>query len=173
MAVVSPGSTTVTIAGQVTNTTSPGGLTVQLGGKVNGTAATDANGNYSATLQASGLGVITAATTDGQSNVAQFTLVDTEAVITAFTDMHGSQSLYTFTGHVAGGYEGEVVNFGGLHDLQGQSATVDANGNFSITVQLDGLADDNGFATAQTVDAWGITSNLALDFVAQDITYRG
>jgi hypothetical protein len=167
MACASPGSHLVTLTGQVTNTPTPGGLAVQLGGEVNGTVTTDANGNFTATLPAAALGVVTAATADGQSNTAQTTLTDPGTQITAFNWMEDPGNLYVFTGRVGRGYQGETVNLGGLQSLQGKSTTVDANGNFTYTVQLDGTIDDTGNASAQAVDVWGVNSNLALVWVIE------
>ncbi len=161
------GSKQVALSGQVTNTSSPGGLTVLLSGVVGGTATTDANGNFTATLTASGQGAAYAATSDGQSNIAQVAVTDPGTVIDDFGAITGTSNIFTFSGHVQGGYQGEVVNFGGLKDLEGQSATVDANGEFSLTVQLDGKTDDEGDAYAQATDAWGVQSNEASYWITQ------
>ena len=167
MAYTTPSSHVVTLMGQVTNTPTPGGLTVQLGGEVNGTATTDANGNFTASLPAAALGVVTAATADGQSNTAQFTLTDQGTRITSFNWIQDPGNVYVFSGQVGGGYQGETVNLGGIHSLQGKSTTVDVSGNFSYTVQLDGTVDDTGNASAQAVDVWGVTSNMALVWVIE------
>lgn len=155
----------VMLSGQVTGTPSPGGLTVQLTGTANGYATTDASGNFRVTLQASGPGQESASTTDGQSNTA--TTMVQMATIDDFGYIEGPARTFQFVGHVTGGVEGEKVNLGGIKDLQGQSTTLDANGSFSVTVILDGLPDDNGDAWAQVVDANGVTSNMALDWVTQ------
>ena len=161
------GRNTVSIMGRVFNTPSPGGLTVNLGGVVNGTATTTAYGTFSAVLPASALGTVTAATADGQSNVAQSNLSDPSQQISTFSYTEYCIGMFDFSGHVNGGYQGETVNLGGLQSLQGVTATVDANGNFSVCVQLQDNQYDMGNATAQAVDAWGQTSNLATDWVSQ------
>ena len=138
---------------------------MQLSGKVTGTATTDASGSFSVQLKATALGTVSAATTDGQSNVAQVTLTDPAATITSFGWIEYPNNMFVFSGHVNGGYSGEVVSFGGLKSLQGQTTTVDANGNFSLVVRLDGTMADYGTATAQAVDAWGVQSNLATTWV--------
>lgn len=158
----------VQIAGQVTNTPTPSGLTVQLTGEVNGTATTDSSGDFHATLSAPALGTVYAATGDGQSNTAQATIMDMAApAINDFGYMEEPNSYFMFVGHVNNGYQGEVVNLGGIKDLQGKTATVDSNGNFQILVQLDGQFDDSGNATAQAVDCWNVASNLASTWVTQ------
>ncbi len=167
---VSPGSKQISLSGQVADTSSPGGLTVLLSGVVGGTATTDANGNFSATLTASGQGIVYAATSDGQSNIVQAAVTDPGTVIDEFWASTGSLNVFTFTGHVQGGYQGEVVNFSGLKDLDGQSATVDANGGFRFTTQLDGRQDDEGDAYAQATDAWGVQSNEASYWITQSYT---
>ena len=158
----------VTVWGRVTDTSSPGGLTVQFSGVASGTVTTSSDGSFMTMLCATGLGNVYAATTDGQSNTAQVTLVDPSGTINQFNWSESPGGMFSFTGHVAGGYYGETINFGGLRDLQGQSATLDSNGNFSINVVLDGQIDDNGNATAQSAtDAWGAQSNLATVWVSQ------
>jgi hypothetical protein len=164
----SPSSKQVSFTGQVTNTSSPGGLTVLLSGVVGGTTTTDSNGYFQVTLPASGQGTAYLATADGQSNIAQVAVTDPATTINEFTEVSGGISgVSTFSGSVQGGYQGEVVNFSGLKDLQGQSATCDANGNFEISVQLDGQPDDEGEAYAQATDAWGVQSNEATFYVTQ------
>jgi hypothetical protein len=154
--------------GQVTNTPDPGGLTVQLSGVVNGTAVTNSNGTFLVYLQATGLGTAYAATTDGQSNTAQFAVTDpSPPQINQFASVEYPNGMFEFSGHVNGGYKGEVVTLGGIQDLQGKTATLDANGNFIYMVVLDGQPNDNGTATAQATDQWGVASNLATDYVTQ------
>ena len=53
--------------------------------------------------------------------------------------------------------DGLTVHFGGV--LDGQSATVDANGHFELIIALP--SGTTGEATAQTTDADGLTSNIA------------
>jgi hypothetical protein len=155
----------VTCTGHVSDAPSPGGLTVILSGTVEGTTTSDANGNYSVTLQGYGPGPVTAVTADGLSNLA---VVGVQMqTVTSFSHIEYPADMYYFSGHVNGGSSGEIVNLGGLHSFQGKTATLDADGNFRITVQLDGQSDDNGNATAQVTDANGVTSNLFCDYVVQ------
>ncbi len=165
---ISNSTKVVGLMGQVTNTPSPSDLTVQLGGEMSGTTTTNSNGYFWVNQPAAGLGTVTATTTDGQSNVAQVTLTDpSPPQITQFSYMEYSNGMYVFEGQVSRGYQGEVVNLSGLTDLQGKTATVDSNGNFSIVVHLDGQMDDNGDALAITSDVWGTNSNQAASWVMQ------
>lgn len=67
--------------------------------------------------------------------------------------------LYQFHGSVLDDKptDGLTVHFGGV--LDGQSATVDANGHFELIIALP--SGTTGEATAQTTDADGLTSNIA------------
>ncbi|HVS37728.1 MAG TPA: hypothetical protein VMS17_19355 [Gemmataceae bacterium] len=150
----------VAVSGQVTNTSNPGGLTVLLSGVTGGTLTTDANGNFSGTLTASGQGQANAATSDGQSNIATANVTDPATVMTDLGAEDGPTDIWTFSGVVQGGYQGEAVYFSGNHTLTGKSTTTDAEGNWSYTVQLDGTSDDNGDILVWAVDAWGVKSNV-------------
>jgi len=166
--VISSNQKLVEVMGQVTNTPSPNGLTVQFSGEVSGTAITAGAGYFYTVLPAAGLGTVSAATTDGQSNVAETLITDAyPPQIDQFSYMEYPNGMYVFEGHVNGGYQGEVVNLGGIQDLQGKTATVDSNGNFCVAVRLNGQMSDNGDATAQTSDVWATNSNVAADWVSQ------
>jgi hypothetical protein len=52
------------------------------------------------------------------------------------------------------------VQFSGLSGVAGQTATVDATGAFSLTVQI--ASGVTGDVTAQTTDWWGLQSNMAM-----------
>lgn len=157
----------VTLTGHVTDpVSSPAGLTVQFSGKVVGTAVTDANGNFSLTADASALGAINAVVTDALGNVSDTATVNVTSnapKISNFGCVEGYLHIFTFTGTVTDeSAPGLTVNFGGSPvSLQGKSVAVKADGTFEFTVQLNGTTSDNGTATAQTTDWWGLTSNLA------------
>ncbi len=71
---------------------------------------------------------------------------------------------WTFSGQVTGpSISGLTVTFGGLASLQGQIATTSDNGYFMLTVQLQ--PGEGGQATAQTVDDFGQSSNMATYWV--------
>jgi hypothetical protein len=161
----------ITLSGNVTGTPNPGGLTVQFTGQAVGTATTDANGHYSASLVALGLGNVNASTTDGQSNTAIVTLTDTRPVISGFGGAEGPGDVWVFSGTVTagnGGAYGLTVNLGGQPvDVQNKSVTVTSDGSFALAIQLNGKQNDNGIVTAQTTDWWGLTSSPVETYVAQ------
>ena len=85
-------------------------------------------------------------------------------VISNFVGVNGSFNTWTFQGQVTTpNAAGLVIQFGGLTSLQGQTTTVGADGWFYLTIDLQ--AGESGTATAQTTDAAGTTSNLALAFI--------
>jgi hypothetical protein len=139
------------------------GQTVLFTGEVNGSATTDSNGHYRVTLQAAALGDVHGVTSDGQSNPVDVTLTDTAPVIDSFVASMGENSWWTFSGHVTYGTPlGLTVNLGGEPvSLTNQNCTVDAAGNFSCQIRLNGTTTDNGMASAVVTDWWGLTSNTA------------
>jgi hypothetical protein len=160
----------ITLSGQLTDTPSPGNQSILISGVASGTAVTDANGRYAITLTASGLGMVSGITADHQSNTAQVTLSDTAPNISNFVGKESAGDWWTFTGKVTYGQtlQGLTVNFGGQAvSLQGKTTTVDANGNFSFSIQLDGTENDNGLVSATITDWWGQRSNTALTNVYQ------
>jgi hypothetical protein len=88
-------------------------------------------------------------------------------VITSFQAIQGQDSLWTFSGHVSDSNQGAItVTLGGLPSTQGQTVTVQSNGNFSITIQLQ--PGENGIATAQATDSLALQSNVAMALVSQN-----
>lgn len=160
----------ITLWGDVTGTPNPGGLTVQFTGNATGTATTDSNGHYSASLVALSLGNVYAATTDGASNTAVVTLMVPTPRISNFVGSQGAGNVWTFTGTVsaAGGSTGLTVNFGGDPvDVQNKTATVAADFTFTLIVQMNGTQNDNGVVWARTTDWWNQMSNLVQDYITQ------
>lgn len=155
----------VVLSGQLSNASGP--VTnegINFGGSVNGTATTDSQGNYSVTLTATSLGVVTAASADGLSNTAQYTLVGGSPMISNFNAQPLGGGLWEFSGSVSGApTQGEVVNFGGINALQGQSVSVNADGSFDFYAIVN--TGQGGTATAEAVDWWGDTSPVAMDVV--------
>jgi hypothetical protein len=158
----------VTLSGQVT-ATGPNphadgtysGVTVVFSGAVTGAAETDGSGNFSVSLTADSLGQVNAQTEDGCSNVASVTLTANTPAIANFSVYAGYLNYYTFTGTVTGDVTGGMaVSFGGqVSALSGQSVSVDANGNFCITVKIN--PNDVGSVSATASDWWGIYSDTA------------
>jgi hypothetical protein len=81
-----------------------------------------------------------------------------------FTAVEIVGGLWRFTGDVIDEAPGGLtITFGGEPDsLQGVTTTTDANGHFDIVLELNTDGSDNGLASAQTVDAGGRASNVAL-----------
>jgi hypothetical protein len=155
----------VVLSGQLTNSSGPVAYEgINLSGSVSGSATTDSQGNYSVTLTATSLGVVSAASADGLSNIAQYTLVGGSPTISNFTADPLGGGLWEFSGSVSGApTQGEVVNFGGINALQGQSVSVNADGSFDFYAIVN--TGQGGWATAEAVDWWGDTSPIAGDAV--------
>ncbi|HZY85323.1 MAG TPA: hypothetical protein VFE78_10865 [Gemmataceae bacterium] len=144
------------------------GVSVAFRGSATGSATTDANGDFTFTTQATSLGEVAAATTDGQSNTASVVLSSSAPVISNFKAyQEGTSNYWDVIGHVTDGnfmaagltilINGSpvTINNGG----QGQKATVNANGDFDLCVKLNGTGSDNGNIDALVTDAWGKLSN--------------
>jgi hypothetical protein len=147
----------VVVAGQAN------GLAVSISGQLSGGPTTDANGDYTVTATAAGLGNVYAQVTDvwGQtSEVEQATITSKAPQITSFSASPGFGNVWVFSGTVVDeSAQGLIVALGGLPSLNGKTATVASNGNFSLSVQLQ--PGEDGVATAQTADWWGLQSNVA------------
>lgn len=154
-----------TFSGQLTNGSGAvANQSINLTGVVAATVTTNATGNYSITLKIPQLGTEYAASSDGLSNIAQFTLVGGSPAIGNFTAKAEGGGLWLFTGSVSGApTQGEVVSFGGINALQGKSTTVNADGSFSFCAIVK--SGQGGWASAEAVDWWGDTSEPAAAFV--------
>jgi len=154
--------TTVTLSGQLTDI-DQGSQTITISGVASGSVVTASNGSYSLTTQATALGTVQASTTDswGQaSNTAQVTLTSNPPQITNFAAIEEPGNMWTFQGQVTDqSPQGLTVTFSGLPSLDGQTATVGANGWFYLTITLG--SGESGIACAQTTDCWGQASNVA------------
>jgi hypothetical protein len=135
------------------------GVTVQISGAASGSTKTDANGNYSVDLTASSLGQVQAKTADILSNTATATLTSNTPTIELFGVVAGPLNFYTFSGQVTGDVTGGmVITFGGqVQAMNGRTVTVDADGYFAISVQIN--SNDLGTVTATATDWWGIYSD--------------
>ena len=86
--------------------------------------------------------------------------------IDTFAAVEVAHGWYTISGHVASANpNGLVVTFAGVPSLAGQTAVVDANGNFSITIQVATDGSDIGTISAQTIQG-GTLSNTALTYMS-------
>ena len=153
-----------TLVGHVTDA-QPAGLTVQLSGVYVGTVQTDADGNFTLAVDPDNLGIESANVTDEAglaSNQAQAIFSSMAPSITGFCGQRTLGHIWTFTGHVTDEYAaGLKITFGGaVQAMDGQSTTVDANGDFTFTIEIpDG---QEGGVSAQTTDWWGLASNQAI-----------
>ena len=124
--------------------------------------AADAFGSADLTIRAtdtSGLIVDTFFTVDVAA-------VNDAPVISDFDYTQNFDGSFTFSGTVTDvddDVQGMIVDFGGILASYGVTATVLANGTFSLTQQFPGL--QSGYATAQTEDDGGAESNLATVYV--------
>ena len=87
-----------------------------------------------------------------------------------FIGVETAPNLWTFSGTVTGGLGGaaglSVMFAGAPISIQGQMATVQADGSFALTVQFLGTPADQGVVTAKIfADWWGQASNIVNCFV--------
>lgn len=152
----------VTLSGQVSDGI-PGSLTVSFAGKAVGSVVTNNDGTFSGTFEASALGLISATVTNGLgfvSSAATVTLASNAPVISEFAAALQGGTTWIFSGRVTDeNHTGLVVRFDGLASLEGKTATVQANGTFSLNVQLE--PGEAGMALAEATDWWGLDSNEA------------
>jgi hypothetical protein len=146
----------VLFSGQLTEAPNEAGQTINLTG--NGwstTATTDANGNYSVTVPVGMLGNVTALHWAGtQADASAVVSVNPPPPsISGFTAIQEPGGFWEFKGTVAGTPDpaGMTITFGGLTAIQGDTATVAADGTFDATFQLNG---ETGSVTAMTTDWW-------------------
>jgi hypothetical protein len=151
----------VTLSGQLSGSSGPiANQAINFGGVVQGSAVTDSQGNYSVTLSVSQLGQVTAASADGKSNTATATLMSGMPMIMGFEAINEGGGVWEFTGSVSGApTQGESVSLGGIPALNGVSVNVSPDGSFTVFVSV--ASGNGGEATAQAVDWWGDTSEIA------------
>src|SRR5262249_53175233 len=144
----------VTLSGQVTDEF-PAGRTVLFSGPVQGTVLTDPQGRFTFTANATARGHITADVSDDwdQHGYQGIDFLPPPPHVTDFGGTEGSGGVWTFTGHVAPEYAGTQIQLGGLPSLQGQTATVQEDGSFTLVITL--TPGEEGTATAVATDWWG------------------
>jgi len=145
--------TTVQLTGNVSDA-NPASVQISFGGVMSGSVSANAQGYFSYTAQASGLGTVTATGVDGQnltSNTAQ-AQVSAQNPSIQMSASYGTGRTVTLTGTVTDETPGgRTVTFTG--EVIG-SVTTNANGTFSYTATATAL----GNVTAQTTDPWGLSS---------------
>ena len=84
-------------------------------------------------------------------------------VIDEFDATETLAGYYTFFGHVTDeNPEGMVIYFGGgTSTMPGQSVTVNADGSFFFSIQLQTNGSDAGSVEAWTIDNQGVVSQIA------------
>jgi hypothetical protein len=140
---------------------SPETMKIQIAGVVTSTVAPDANGYFSLVAEASSLGQVVAWGIDDEglySDKVETFVVSSAPTVVEFVAIEQVDRFWTFTGRVKDeSPQGLVVYFDGLKSLIGRSAVVQADGSFSLTVQL--REGEGGMASAYTVDWWGLKSD--------------
>ncbi len=162
----------VTLSGDLTNTSLPGGQLISIQGVVNGQALTNAQGHYTYSANAPYLGTVAAQKTDGSSNVASNAITDAAPVITVLDAIEGANRMWTIQGTLTyhRPFDTLTVNFGGAPaHISGTRATAGSDGSFSLSVELDGTANDNGEMWARAVSPYGLVS----DYVYENIHQTG
>ena len=90
----------------------------------------------------------------------------TAPVIDNFDAIEVGHGFYKITGHVtSANVNGMVVTFAGIPAINGKTAVCDADGNFTLVIPVKTDGSDRGGISAQTTNANGQQSNLALAFV--------
>ena len=158
----------VILTGQVLDE-NPDGLVINFGGVVSGSTVANADGTFWVELEASALGEIYGYTTDAfglSSNTATVAVISDAPTITNMTCVEGINGIWTFRGYVTDeSANGLTVYFAGLDSVANQTATVQADGWFTLIVTLQ--PGENGTVTAYTTDWWGQYSNTAYYIVRQ------
>lgn len=164
--VATAGPMLYTLSGSVMDE-APAGLSVDFTGVYTGSAMTDANGSFSVNVTPSRLGTITANVTDNEGLSAtpvQRSVTSAAPTITLSASRQVA-NLWVFSGTVTDEYAADLlVRFGNLPSLEGKTATVAANGTYSLTVEL--AQGEEGTACAQLTDWWGLGSNVAEYIIA-------
>jgi hypothetical protein len=149
-----------------------GNAMVEFQGEVSGLVVPNADGTFDFTATAAGLGNVLVGAVAGPnvvSNVASDPIANDAPVIVNFAVKQLDSTTYQFTGKVLDEYPaGLVVVFGGQPvSLQGQKATVQSDGTFSLTVTMAQGSADTGTADVQVQsDWWGASSDYAFALVS-------
>jgi hypothetical protein len=158
----------VTLSGNVGDE-DPTGCTVTFTGVVNGQTTPDSTGHYSYTDNAISLGTVKVTVTDPwlqSPPPLNWTVTSLKPSFAQFQAIEGPSYTWEFKGKVNDeSPAGLTVVFGGLPSLAGKSVTLDSNGAFDKYVQLQ--AGENGTATADCTDWWGLAATQACATVQQ------
>src|SRR5262249_20849957 len=144
----------VCLSGTLTDT-NPATTWVNFSGQAQGTVEADSTGHFSKTVSAYGLGRVMATARDQiglSSSAVTANITDSAPVISDLTATPGNYGVWTITGKVTDQMNpaGLVVVFSGLTAVQGKTATVQADGTFSLSVVIP--SNQSGYIYAQTTD---------------------
>lgn len=91
----------------------------------------------------------------------------TAPVIDDFGAVEISKGWFRLEGHVSAANPGGLtIYFNGIPAVTDLTTTTDADGNFSVVIQVKTDGTDSGTITAQTVDANGNWSNVAMTLIS-------
>jgi hypothetical protein len=148
------------IYGRVADET-PGSCSVTISGAASGTLLCDSNGNFDGIFNVPVMGGIIIFAYDGQlySDGSAFPLANA-APTTTISAVHGFGYSWTISGVVTDeARAGLTVTLTGPPGINGRTATVLANGTWSITATLGPRAQ--GIATATVTDWYGLTGSAS------------
>jgi hypothetical protein len=165
----------VDIKGVVYDPQGSNGDTILLGGGggLNASFQVNSDGTFDYQVQGSSFGplggVSATAVNDGSLAKSAQVIISQDGngpVITNFAAAHGYGNTWTFSGTVQSQTPNQTtVQLGNLQTLQGVTVPCDSNGNFSITLILNGTSADSGLATAIATDGNGQVSEEAMWWV--------
>lgn len=156
----------ITITGTLSDLDAAG-RTINFMGAASGSTTTNSSGQFSYTTSTANLGTLTVSGTDlwGQQGSSDLSIASNIPVIENFAVYNNVGNIWRFEGHVADEYApGLTIRFGGNAWMTGRTTTVDANGNFSLVVELPEGA--TGTVTAVVTDWWGLDSEIVSDHMA-------
>jgi hypothetical protein len=143
----------------------PASCVVVFSGATSGVAMCNGSGQFDGTFAVETLGQVTATANDGTQNSqpVSTTLTNAAPTVTNFTAVQGPNNTWTFSGKVNDeAPAGLSVILSGPPGVNGQTATVLANGLFSVTVTLPPTSC--GFVTATVADWYGATGSAQTYF---------
>jgi hypothetical protein len=152
------------ISGRVADET-PANCGVVISGAATGVVLCDAQGNFERTFDVATPGQIQAVAGDGQAQSwpCILDLTNVAPTVDNFIAVGGPNDSWTFSGSVGDeAAAGLTVTLSGPPGVQGATATVNANGTWSVTVTL--APGTSGNVTATVADWYGLTGEAYTTF---------
>lgn len=155
----------VTISGQVyANNYLAENASVSFSGAVSYSVTADASGAFSFTVAANYLGTITGIAWDNEgtmSNPVESQIGSAPPSFSSFSVSQSANNVWEFSGSVSSEcLGGNVVTFSGLDAFEGNPATTDAAGNFSLCLWLPNLDMNQSYQINATVyDCWWLSDS--------------